>query len=73
MDLATPNVVMEADPLPPFTYWAPESATIRNHPRMDGVWIAPMDRADTISAISAGRQNSSVSSVGRSIHFPKSR
>lgn len=39
-DLATPNVVMEADPLPPFTYWAPESATIRNHPRMDGVWIA---------------------------------
>ena len=39
-DLATPNVIMEADPPPPFTYWAPENSKIRNHPRVDGVWIA---------------------------------
>lgn len=38
--LAEPDVVMEADPPPPFTYWAPEGSTIRNHPRIDGVWIA---------------------------------
>lgn len=35
-----PTVIMEADPPPPFTYWAPENATIRNHPRLTGVWIA---------------------------------
>ncbi len=35
-----PNVVMAADPQPPFTYWAPESSTIRNHPRQPGIWIA---------------------------------
>lgn len=34
-----PKVIMEADPLPPFTYWAPENSTIRNHPRLPGVWI----------------------------------
>ena len=38
--LATPNVVMAADPRPPFTYWAPENSTIRNHPREPGIWIA---------------------------------
>ncbi|WCM27347.1 hypothetical protein NDN01_25760 [Sphingomonas sp. QA11] len=39
-ELAKPNIVMEADPVPPFTYWAPEGATIRNHPRQVGVWVA---------------------------------
>ncbi|QQS14988.1 MAG: hypothetical protein IPK81_07035 [Rhodospirillales bacterium] len=38
--LATPNVVMAADPQPPFTYWAPEKSIIRNHPRQPGIWIA---------------------------------
>lgn len=38
--LAQPNVVMAADPQPPFTYWAPENSTIRNHPRQPGIWIA---------------------------------
>ncbi|QND70030.1 hypothetical protein [Tardiphaga robiniae] len=37
---ATPKVVMAADPQPPFTYWAPEYSTIRNHPRQRGIWIA---------------------------------
>jgi hypothetical protein len=31
---------MEADPQPPFTYWAPEGATIRNHPRDPATWVA---------------------------------
>lgn len=31
---------MAADPQPPFTYWAPENSTIRNHPREAGIWIA---------------------------------
>lgn len=38
--LAEPEVVMAAVPPPPFTYWASEGSTIRNHPRVDGVWIA---------------------------------
>lgn len=38
--LATPNVIMAADPRPPFKYWAPENSTIRNHPRQPGIWIA---------------------------------
>lgn len=38
--LTEPKVVMEADPPPPFTYWAPEGSTIRNHPRQAGIWIA---------------------------------
>ncbi|WP_146119514.1 hypothetical protein [Phyllobacterium phragmitis] len=38
--LAEPKVVMEADPPPPFTYWAPENSTIRNHPRDPLTWIA---------------------------------
>ncbi|MBB3808736.1 hypothetical protein [Pseudochelatococcus contaminans] len=38
--LAQPDVVMDADPPPPFTYWAPEGSMIRNHPRIAGVWIA---------------------------------
>lgn len=40
--LPRPNVVMEADPPPPFTYWAPEAATIRNHGN-PGIWIAVVD------------------------------
>ncbi|EAB6718025.1 hypothetical protein DUP91_27260 [Salmonella enterica subsp. enterica] len=40
---------MEADPAPPFTYWAPEGSTIRNHPRVDGVWIAETDGKPTIT------------------------
>jgi hypothetical protein len=38
--LATPAVTMEANPPPPFTYWAPEGSTIRNHPRDPAIWIA---------------------------------
>lgn len=38
--LATPAVTMAADPPPPFIYWAPEGATIRNHPRDAATWIA---------------------------------
>lgn len=38
--LAQPTVVMEASPAPPFTYWAPDGATIRNHPDVPGVWHA---------------------------------
>lgn len=38
--LATPTVTMAADPPPPFTYWAPVGATIRNHPREAAIWIA---------------------------------
>jgi hypothetical protein len=38
--LAKPNVIMAADPPPPFTYWAPENSTIRNHTRQPGIWIA---------------------------------
>ena len=35
-----PNVVMAADPRPPFIYWAPRRSTIRNHPLQPGIWIA---------------------------------
>ncbi|AZO00121.1 hypothetical protein EJ066_25010 [Mesorhizobium sp. M9A.F.Ca.ET.002.03.1.2] len=38
--LAEPRVVIEADPAPPFTYWAPEGSTIRNHPRNPAIWVA---------------------------------
>lgn len=40
LGLAEPRVVMLANPAPPYTYWAPEGATIRNHPTQPGVWIA---------------------------------
>lgn len=40
IELPTPNVIMEAKPAPPFTYWAPEGSTIRNHSRNSGIWIA---------------------------------
>lgn len=36
---AEPRVVIEADPAP-FTYWAPEGSTIRNHPRNPAIWVA---------------------------------
>jgi hypothetical protein len=41
-ELARPNVVVEADPPPPFTYWAPEGSTIRNHGN-PGIWVAHLD------------------------------
>jgi hypothetical protein len=40
--LPHPNVTVEADPAPPFTYWAPDGAVIRNHGN-PGVWIAYVD------------------------------
>ncbi|MER8827744.1 hypothetical protein NKH73_06780 [Mesorhizobium sp. M0938] len=40
LKLAEPRVVIEADPAPPFTYWAPEGSTIRNHPRNPAIWVA---------------------------------
>ncbi|GAM98548.1 hypothetical protein U91I_02183 [alpha proteobacterium U9-1i] len=45
--LAQPNVTMEADPPPPFTYWAPEGSTIRNHPHAPGIWHAFVDGRQT--------------------------
>lgn len=41
--LAQPRVDMQADPPPPHTYWAPEGATIRNHPAQPGVWVAEVN------------------------------
>lgn len=38
--LPTPAVIMEANPPPPFTYWAAEGSIIRNHGRQAGIWIA---------------------------------
>lgn len=40
--LAQPNVTIAADPAPPFTYWAPEGSTIRNHVN-PGIWNAFVD------------------------------
>jgi hypothetical protein len=40
--LATPSVIMEADPPPPFTYWAPEGSVVRNHD-VEGIWTADLD------------------------------
>jgi len=34
---------MQADPPPPFTYWAPEGAVITNHPHVPGIWFADVD------------------------------
>jgi hypothetical protein len=42
-NLPEPDVVMEADPPPPFTYWAPEGSTIINHSRSGSTWIAEKD------------------------------
>ncbi|MBN9335055.1 hypothetical protein [Devosia sp.] len=48
METVQPNdVAMEADPAPPWTYWAPEGSTVINHPRVDGVWIAEVDGEQT--------------------------
>jgi hypothetical protein len=41
--LPLPQVVMAAEPPPPFTYWAPEGSTIRNHPNVPGLWLAEME------------------------------
>lgn len=38
--LPQPTVVMAADPPPPLSYWAPEGATIRNHPHVPEIWLA---------------------------------
>lgn len=32
--LARPDVIVEADPPPPYTYWAPAGSTIRVHPNL---------------------------------------
>jgi hypothetical protein len=40
--LTQPNVVVEADPPPPFTYWAPDGSVIRNHSN-PGLWVAHLD------------------------------
>jgi hypothetical protein len=40
--LARPNVVMAADPPPPYTYWAPAGSTIRNHGN-PGIWVAEVN------------------------------
>lgn len=47
--LAHPTVVMEASPPPPFIYWAPEGATIRNHPHVPGIWNAFVDDRNVAS------------------------
>ncbi len=40
---AAPGVRIEADPPPPFAYWAPAGSVIRNHPTSPGVWFAEID------------------------------
>jgi hypothetical protein len=47
--LPQPHVVMQADPPPPQTYWAPEGSTIINHPDVPGIWYATRngDRVET--------------------------
>ncbi|MER2535267.1 MAG: hypothetical protein ABTQ31_08890 [Rhizobiaceae bacterium] len=42
-ELLKPAVRMNADPEPPFTYWAPEGSSVVNHPRVKGVWIAEIE------------------------------
>lgn len=37
------NVVIAADPPPPFVYWAPEGAEIRNHSTGANLWVAFVD------------------------------
>jgi hypothetical protein len=46
-ELVRPNVVVEADPPPPFTYWAPEGSVIRNHGN-PGLWVAHLDGRQVI-------------------------
>lgn len=41
--LPVPELEMQAEPPPPFTYWAPAGSTIINHPNGDAVWIADQD------------------------------
>jgi hypothetical protein len=38
--LPRPNVTIEAEPPPSFTYWAPEGAVVKNHPHAPGIWLA---------------------------------
>ncbi len=37
---------VQADPPPPFTYWAPAGSVIRNHPN-PGIWVAYVDGRQT--------------------------
>lgn len=46
-ELPRPNVTVEADPPPPFTYWAPEGSTIRNHGN-PGLWVAHLNGQQAI-------------------------
>lgn len=41
------NVRVEADPAPPFTYWAPAGSVIRNHPTNPGIWLAEVNGRQT--------------------------
>jgi len=41
------SVTIVADPPPPFVYWAPEGAEIRNHPTSPGLWVAFIDGEPT--------------------------
>jgi hypothetical protein len=41
-ELPRPSVVVDADPPPPFIYWAPEGSTIRNHGN-PGLLVAHLD------------------------------
>ena len=34
---------IEADPAPPYAYWAPAGSVIRNHPTSPGIWFAEID------------------------------
>lgn len=48
-ELPQPKITMEATPPPPHTYWAPEGATIRNHPHVPGIWLAFVDGRNVAS------------------------
>lgn len=40
---APAGVRVQADPAPPFTYWAPAGSVIRNHPTNPGIWFAELE------------------------------
>lgn len=42
-------VTVEADPPPPFTYWAPEGSVIVNHPNGEPVWIAQTPEGERLA------------------------
>jgi len=65
-ELPRPNVIVEADPPPPFTYWAPEGSVIRNH-RNPGLWVAHLNGQQTIYFGDSCRASEWQSYIGQSL------